>query len=243
MFPHTHIYATKKIIGNPDSLLVYGSVLPDIAITRILDWDTVSKKAEGFRTWLNEKDKKCADLGLGMMLHEFPCGIDRFTHTSFDGGPGYAFKNSKEIIEDVSICCGINSDKARVIAHNFIETGVELLVIKENPNIPELLKNMIDDIDMARVAKYFAGFYGLSDKEVSGAIESYNKFLTREDYGSVEGSVKIWENMIGRLFGTKIDADKTKKVIERSVEIIKPTYEDFLFRAVESCKRDVEKYL
>ena len=243
MFSHTHVYTAQKIIGNPGSLLIYGSVLPDIAVTKISDWNTISQKAEDFRSYLAGKDKNYVDLGLGMMLHEFTCGIDRFTHASFDGGPGYAFKNSETIIKDVSACCGINPDEAKVIAHNFIEAGVEFLIIKKNPYLPQLLKKSIKEVDMVRVGKYFSTFYGLSEKETIESMEFYNQFLIREDYSSVEGFVKVWKYMIRQLFGKEIDSNKTAKIIEESIEIVKPSYKDFLSKAIEACKQDVKKYI
>lgn len=242
MFFHTHVYAAQKITGRDSSLLIYGSILPDIAVTKIAGWDDISKRAEEFRNWLILKDGRYADLGLGMMLHEYPCGIDRFTHSSYNGNKGYAFENSGTIVRDVSVCLGITLEQAKIVAHNFIETGVEFFIVRDNSSVVKLLRKSISNVDINQIAKYFSEFYGTEKQKTIKAFESYNELLMKFDYGSVDGLVDMWASFANYLFDKPIERSKTKAVIEKSIAIVKPTYKKFISDAVEQCKKDVKKY-
>jgi hypothetical protein len=243
MFPHTHAYATKEITGRSDSLLIYGSILPDIAITKILEWNAISTKAEDFRNWLISKDNAYVDLGLGMMLHEFPCGIDRFTHTSYKGNQGYAIENSKFLIKDVAFCFDVTLDHASFFAHRLIELGVELLVIKDNPWVVELVRTSVNTVDMKKIAQYFSQYYGTKEDDTDKAITAYNQALLEPDYCTIEGVVETKDSMVRQLFGISIDKDKTRAVIKKSVEVVEPDYKDFISYTIEMCKNDIENYI
>lgn len=243
MFPHTHAYTTKEIIGKADSLLIYGSILPDIAITKLLDWDIISKKSKEFRDWLISKDKSYSNLGLGMMLHEFPCGIDRFTHNSYRGNSGYAFENSKSIIDEVSLCCSVTQEQSKSLAHDLIETGLEFLLIQDNPSVTKLVKTSLESINIKKTAKYFAQFYGTKEDKTYYTIKFYNHFIVKRDYNSVDSFVGIWEAIAKQLLGKNIDRGKTRKVILKSIEIVRPTYKEFISYVIKECKEDVKKYI
>lgn len=243
MFPHAHAYATKEITGRSDSLLIYGSILPDIAITKILEWNAISTKAEDFRNWLISKDNAYIDLGLGMMLHEFPFGIDRFTHTSYKGNQGYAIEKSKLLIKDVAFCLDVTLDQAGVFAHRLIELGVEFLVIKDNPWVVELVRTSVNTVDMKIIAQYFSQYYGTKEDDTNKAFTAYHQALLEPDYCTIDGIVETRDSMVRDLFGISIDKDKTRAVIIKSVEVVAPDYKDFISYAIEMCKNDIENYI
>src|SRR3989338_3459544 len=98
MLPNTHAYATISITQSTNPLLLYGSIIPDIAATNILPWGIIDQQAENFLSYLIKKDKKLKNFGLGICLHELPIGIDRFTHTSYNGKTGYAYYWAKRFL-------------------------------------------------------------------------------------------------------------------------------------------------
>src|SRR3989338_5267368 len=176
MFPHTHTYAAREIAGRSSNLLVLGSILPDLAVTGIVDDWNIGESALEFRNWLSDRDKNFTDLGLGMMLHEFPCGIDRFTHTNYNGGDGYAYANGRQILSNVSDCFRV------------------------------------------------MGFLKLSEDKVRRLSHT---FIKEPDYTSVDGLVEMWKLIAKQKTGLGINVENVRRTIQKSIEIVKPTYSRF----------------
>ncbi|HLD15921.1 MAG TPA: hypothetical protein VJB94_05065 [Candidatus Nanoarchaeia archaeon] len=248
MFPHTHTYAAREIAGRSSNLLVLGSILPDLAVTGIVDDWNIGESALEFRNWLSDRDKNFTDLGLGMMLHEFPCGIDRFTHTNYNGGDGYAYANGRQILSNVSDCFRVmgflklSEDKVRRLSHNFIETGVEFLILKDNPELVNILRRAVDNVNIEKCVKYFSEFYGIKDTKVAQAFSAFDTFIKEPDYTSVDGLVEMWKLIAKQKTGLGINVENVRRTIQKSIEIVKPTYSRFISDAISSCKKDAKKF-
>jgi hypothetical protein len=225
MFPHTHVYFTKELINKTDALLIYGSVLPDIAITGILDGETIADKAEEFKKWLDKKDTNFSSLGLGMITHN---KLDNPTHKNPDGSPGYAVEKAKPIIQDVATCCNLDLEKAKVLAHNFIEAAVEILMLQNHPSLTRLLQDSIKKIDINTCVKYFSEFYRTDIINTKKAFEEYNSFLIGPSYYSVNTTKEILAGLIKKIFRREVDKDKVGKILEESILLVSPTYKEFI---------------
>ena len=241
MHAHTHLYCTKKITGSNSPLLLYGCILPDIAVTGLGSWKGISQKAEDFFVWLQKNHPDFTELGLGMMLHEIPCGIDRLAHSSYKGGKGYAFALGEDLIDEVHDACKSPMPFSEVFAHTFIELAVEFLVLKKQPELENELKNVIGNTNLDKVAESFSEFYNKDLINTRKCIEEYNKLLLA-DNRTIEGLAEIVAHMVKQVCDANIDLDKTKALIILCVERVKGNYEEFLNDAIECCKRDVKKF-
>jgi len=242
MFPYTHVYATHKILETKDPLVIYGSIVPDLAATGLIPWGMIDSTSLEFRKYLIKNNKKLSKISMGIMLHENPCGIDRFTHTAYKGKTGYAYQKAKQLLlKEPLMILTLRKDAFR-IAHNFIETGVEYMVVKNNKEIVKLLKNTVKEINEKEIAKAISNFYGTGLKKTEKAIKEYNKMITNNDSSTVEGLTDMWIEM-AKLTGKNPKKKTIKRIIEKSIEIVKPDYKEFLNYSINRCKQDIKEYI
>ncbi len=156
------------------------------------------------------------------------------------------------------------------IAHNFIEMGVEILVAKDHPETIELFENTIyklTNIQLKTIAEYLSGFFkGSTDEQdirdfyklfrpkkfttLEGIVETYPKILARmlsnipdkSIQGIIPDQVVVTvSNRMGDMIEKMVSKDALKGLIKQAVEIVEPTYEQFLTKSIESMRAEMEK--
>ena len=154
MFYNTHAYLASKLYRSGEALLLIGSILPDIAITKIITWDKGLHGKENFESFFKLIEKKYPEyefLKKGILAHNI---IDDFTHKDYPGGTGYAFQNNKELIKLLIEYYEITRKRAKVLAHNYIESAVDIYLLKDHPEIAnfrqmlELKKRLFNDFNI-----------------------------------------------------------------------------------------------
>lgn len=97
MFHHTHSYLASKLYKSQDPFLLLGSILPDIAVTKIIKWTGGlhgKRSVNKFTKFIN-KNPGYDWLLKGVIAHNV---IDDFTHKNYKGETGYAFQNNQELV-------------------------------------------------------------------------------------------------------------------------------------------------
>ncbi len=241
MLPNTHAYAAKEITGSTNPLIIYGSILPDIAVTRVIKWGVIDQQSEDFLSFITRKNKRLIDLGLGICLHELPIGIDRFTHASYNGKVGYAYHFGKFLLLKHPYLL-LAGKKALTVAHNFIETGVEYHLLHDFPKIQQLVRNSVKKVNVKTISKYLADFFKLDREKTLTALCNYNETIIDTDYSSIEGLAEFWSKLITST-GKNVNRRKIVSVIESAIKMTNPTYKEFLAYAISQSKKDYKKFI
>lgn len=160
----------------------------------------------------------------------------------------------------------INED----IAHNFIEMGVEILVAKDHPKTIELFENTtskLTNIQLKTIAEYLSDFFkGSTDEQdikdfyklfrpkkfttLEGIVETYPKILARMLSNipdkTVQGIipdqvVATVSNRMGDIIEKMTSKGTLRGLIGQAVEIVEPTYKQFLTKSIESMRAEMEK--
>ena len=96
MYPNTHIHLTKLITGSNNEFLLLGSIIPDLIQEGLMP-QAFDRQVVDLMRFFKQNKPEFLPVCLGMSLHEYPVGIDRFVHGSYNGGPGYAFQFNDEV--------------------------------------------------------------------------------------------------------------------------------------------------
>lgn len=244
MFTLPHIYVATKVAKSHHPLLVLGSFLPDIGLLskteaeKDFSWNQLHEGGDQIINYAKKFNPKFIPLGLGVVSHGVTYGLDKYSDRVYKGKPpGYAKEKANPLYESVIECCKVSQEIGEVFAHNFIEMAVNLLVAKKYPRTIKDLKIAGREIDQNEVTSFLSGCFRVNKKMILNLTENLFKVFNPNDLISANGLAKIWAKVALRLEGVNIDKEKTSKVIQRGVKLVKPDYEIFLQDSIQEMQR------
>lgn len=237
MFHHTHAYLASKIYDSEEPLLFLGSILPDLAVTGIISWENGLHGAENdikFTEFIEQKYPKYITLANGVHAHNI---IDDFTHIDYKGKIGYAFQNNKQLALMVADFYELDEEKSIGKAHNFIESGVDILLLKEMPEVQTKLRMAINQIDKEYIAKILAEYFRTSPEKMLKSLNEYLNLFTKYDFSILEEWIPFWTDLEKLMKLKNIGDGKRRQLINKSLEITKITYKSFIdYSAIEGVR-------
>ncbi len=240
MFHNTHAHFSSKLYDSDDSLLLIGSFLPDIAITKIIDWEKGlhdKETAKKFLESIREKNSSYAALFKGIYSH---CILDDFTHHKYKIKPGYAYQNNQGITALVEKFYDLESDTARKIAHNYIESGVEILLLPSIPDIPKKLEVALQEINTEELAELLSSFFHIEENKFLKSIILYFELVKRHDLRKKEDWVSFWSDLNKMRSSKEIEGAKIMELLEKSVKLVKDSYREFLDYSFKEARKELE---
>lgn len=223
MFFNAHAYYSMQRSGSAEPLRIFGALLPDSALTGVLEWGSLHQKdtIQEFSTRLTERD---ALLGLGIIDHY---ELDMRSHDAYNGGAGYAFsRQTPQLRALVAQASGLASaDKARGIAHNFIEAGVDINLLRHDASVQQNLRAALQAVDISAVAEHLASFFKLETAETTTKLVAFRELMLRYDLATIEGWTELWTEIISLLLHNQADTQATTAALGLAV---KYTAQDYL---------------
>lgn len=241
MYFHTHVYYSKRVDKDLTPLKVLGSMLPDLALTSAITWDDLHKKKNimDFFAYVEKSNSSFSPLLKGVNYHNT---LDYFTHLKYKNStPGYAYASiTPKLNELTKKALNIPQERVRASCHNLIESGVEYYLLNEDPDLKELVKNSIEEVDMRDLAKLLAGFYGKGEKQMLESLNILFSFATKYDLKNIDGCVNLGADLNKYYLKVEIDRQLTRKALELSFEITKYTYKEFIESSISSKDTEIK---
>ena len=234
MFFHTHVYFAEQKEDHLDPLTVIGSIIPDLALTSIISWDDLHKKKGIFDFFSTVSDNfpESKSLLTGIHYHNT---LDYYTHIKYQNDTGYAYKMpTLELINLVSQACGIDEKIAKGISHNFIESAVEMHIIEQSPEIHDLIKGSIENVDVKQLAHIFSTHYKKSENEFYDNLQLYFSLILKYDLTEINEWVFLWDEFAQLLLKKSVDKNTVKQALVLSQQLIQTNWKDFLESYLES---------
>jgi hypothetical protein len=232
MFPLAHVYFSTKVSRRKSNLLLTGSILPDIAWTSktLMDPLKIHGSAETLIAYLDSNKPEMSDLGEGIKLH---LELDYF---AFDYNGGYAINNAEKINDEVSSLLGIENGKdSLMMARNIIEAAVDLNLKDKIPEVLKLYQEIYKNMQTGQILQFLSDYLRIS---VETAEKEFNFFHSFINPLNLELSEKGYiENVLTPIFHIKFhkkpDFEGTFKLLQKTREITKPTFENMLSEAIK----------
>ncbi len=205
-----------------------GSILPDIAVTGVIGWEDGlhgKKNFIDFVKFVRREYPSLIKLSEGVISHNI---LDDFTHTSYKGNSGFAYQNNKELVRLVMKYYGLGEEKAKGIAHNYIESGVDILLLKEYPDIKGKIRKVLRKFENGELFDILETYF---QKEKGEFLEAFPKLLdlfTKYDLSGVNNWIVSWKKLEGFLKLKNIGDKRRNELLLKSIEIVRNTYKDFL---------------
>jgi len=228
MFQHAHFYLALKWFKSRNALLCVGSFLPDIAITGIISWDKGlhgKKNVEKFYGFVAKQYPSHLDLYRGILAHNV---LDNFTHEEYKDKVGYAYQNNETLAKLVKKYYHLDEKKAARIAHNYIESGVDINLLKKKPEILRQIRKAIQKVDKSELASLLASYFDVDAQKFENALSIFFEVFTKHDFTKAEGWISFWEDLEGPLSLKSISQKEKRELLDTSLVITAPTYSVFL---------------
>lgn len=239
MYARTHFYLTERITGSRNPLLLFGSVLPDFHQTGALPRGFDIKAVE-FMKFLKARYPNLLPLAVGMTLHEFPIGPDRFLHQSYKGGCGYGYMFDDKLLEESKVVFSCDSQTASLADHFCVENAIEYKIVTENPEVEKLFRKVLRAIDREMIISALSEFYNSDRENVSREFDMFLHLNLDFDYSEYESMGAAWAEIFKRIMGRDVDAHRIAGLIRKTQQIIAPTVGEFLQYCVDECTREFD---
>lgn len=157
--------------------------------------------------------------------------LDERSHNSWRNGGGYAYERQTSALRDaVQSACSVDDELARTLAHNFIETAVDLYVLSKKPELLGRLQSTLASYDCEPISLALAQWIDSDAKVVAARISEFFGVMCRHDLATIDGMVELWAELLDVLHMTTFDIadakplEKThaRKAIELALEIVEP---------------------
>ncbi len=239
MLPLSHTYVSTKVTGKKSPLLVFGSVLPDIAWMSLKGkaFEKIHNSPKDFYSFLVASNPDLVDLGMGVRLHS---NVDRGADFySDDTKVGFAVVEGRKIQSEVGKL--LETDEARlslVLAHNFIEAGVDLNLLEKYPEIPNIYKFVLS-VDLDVVSECVAKYLGLDKAMVREELGNFVGLLSPMNLSSPPNMVHgALLPLVKIIFKREVDANAALEILTKAREITKNTAMSYLDGAVREMRKD-----
>ena len=240
MFPLSHVYVSTKVMGRKSHLLVFGSILPDVSWSSrsAIGRDQIHYAPKKFYEFVIENFPDLKDLGIGVRLHsQIDKGADYY---SDDEMVGFAKIEGKKIQEEVAKLLDIQDPVASlVVAHNFIEAGVDLNVRENFLDVWELYKRVMAEVDLKSISQCLAKYLDLKENIVLDELNEFCQFVSPQHLSTLESMVQGMVVPMGKVrWNKEVDAKAAEEILKKAKQIVENRFREFLDGAADQMKVD-----
>jgi hypothetical protein len=232
MFPCGHVHYSTSTSPEPTALQVLGSILPDAATTSAFGWTELhrSERVEDLARFVSD-DPCLAPLITGVRHH---LELDARSHDHWSGAGGYAYTvQTSELRALVKAALSCNDDRARVVAHNFIESACDIH-IAATTNAAADLTLAFDSDAIERASTVVADWLNSDRGDMHERVLAFME-LWRAPFTTIDGMTAAWLVTIPHLNVSAfegsigdVDAGAVRAGLELAVELVADSYEAVL---------------
>jgi len=229
MFPITHIWFSKEVLGNMNNMTVLGAIFPDTAISGFLTHEKTHKVGWRLFDFFENSYSEFLDFAKGIVTHAVdPRGLDFYADEEFgEGRKGYCFQKASHIEREVIEACSIPESFGLWKAHNFIEMGIELNMAESNEIYSKALYDALNDSCLINaLAEPLESFFELGKTAITESMKRFAGFVELSHLNSRTLAQKYNEQMQSK-HGIKIDVGRSCNIIEKSRIIIEDDFDEF----------------
>ncbi|HOE57501.1 MAG TPA: hypothetical protein PLL98_09255 [Bacillota bacterium] len=235
MFPLTHIWFSRKVLGYVNNMTVLGSVFPDTVIKCCLTYDQTHRAGWGLYDYFMDQSEEYIDFVKAIAVHTVnPRGLDFYGDEEYgDGYKGYCFQKASKIEKEVITACNIPEKLGLWKAHNFIEMGIELNISDSEKELADIFtKGLNDKLLIRELSSHIDKYFGLKRMSTAECFSKFNDFLELEDLNSFTLSCRYNTQMQVK-HGIEINISKCRDIIEKCRSIVEEDFEKFIAYCTE----------
>lgn len=243
MFPLTHLYTAKQVLGYENEQTVLGALFPDFGAFLNIGRNVCHEMGIDMYHFAEENDARHIDFSLGVLTHGTALpGIDFYADEDYHGRkPGFCFQKGELIAEELQKACNLPPNMAVWKGHNIIELAFDIITEKRCPGIGKTaLAAMPADPDN-ECAVFLESYLNYSRQEIITMFTEVSTHFSFDGTNVGEIADKFLASLVRRhniRGGNRFDLIR---IIGKSVAIIEPFYDDFMAETITLIKADLQK--
>jgi hypothetical protein len=230
MFPITHIWFSRRVLGYVNNMTVLGSVFPDTVIKCCLAYDQTHNAGWKLYDYFEKQSEEHLDFVRAVITHTVnPKGLDFYGDEQYgDGYKGYCFQKAVEIEKEVIAACNIPEKYGLWKAHNFIEMGIEMNIADSEKGLMDIFNKGLSDTSLIKaLSTHLDRYYRLQDRSVADCFNKFINFMELKDLSSIALANRYNIQMQAK-HGINIDISTCGQIIEKCRAIVQEDFEDFI---------------
>lgn len=234
MYPLTHLYFAKRVLGYLDDPTALGSIFPDILIRSGFAWNESHTLGKEIWRHFRGKEKDLVHFSLGVITHGIePKGLDYYSDEKYRNYErGYCYEKAKPLINRVVEACNISAENGWWKAHNFIEMGVELYINEKSPQLLTFFQQVFSNTALVRelcreISPLLHRDAGLLEK----SLLTFKSFFKEEPLDARQLALRYQRQIYFRHNIESIDLAESRDIIHKGKDLVACDIEDFFAEA------------
>jgi hypothetical protein len=130
---------------------------------------------------------------------------------------------------------GLDEERARRKAHNYIESGADIMLLSDEPGVQDRLRAAVGQIDQAGIAQILGEYLDRSTihGSIPAALSSFYTGFTSQDFTRIDAWAEFWRGLEVRMDLKDIGHDRRVECLALSADITRGTYQQFLAYSLE----------
>ncbi len=230
MYPLTHIYFARKVMGFLDDALLLGSIFPDMVTLCDIPWEESHRL--GLILWPHFKKAAppLVHFTQGIITHGIePRGLDYYSDEQYGSyEKGYCFEKAKPLIEQVVEVLRIPPENGWWKAHNFIEMGIELHIYERFPELQGKLFQAFQQqslIDL--LVSSLSPILVERNRPLKHCFSVFKQYIEKEEMDATLLAIRYERQINHRHNIESIDIAHCRDLIVKGQRLIETELEDF----------------
>lgn len=243
MFPLTHIYTAKAVLGRENKLTALGSLFPDYGAFLGLGRNLCHEMSLDMYHYATERFPDHADFALGALTHGTALpGIDWFADEEYHGiHPGFCFQKGELICDEVAACCSLPQNIALWKTHNIIELAFDVITEKKDPGIGKIIFEAIPQENKPFCSAYLQSYLNRSEDDIRTMFTKVTDYFSFDGNNIDEMADKFILSLERRHNITNCKKEDLVGLILKAVDIVEPLYDDFMTEAIGAITSELHK--
>ena len=243
MFPLTHLYTAKAVLGYENKGTALGALFPDYGSYLGLGRNLCHEMGIDMYHYARERGAAPLHFALGALTHGTALpGIDFYADEEYRGiRPGFCFQKGAAIVDEVAAACELPSSMALWKTHNIIEMGFDVVTERRCPQIAKTLMAALPVAGEPFCGDFLEDYLQLPGERIREMFTVVSDFYSFDGSDTKDMAEKFSISLQRRhnIVGCK-EGDLAALIV-RAASIIEPLYDDFMAETTGEIKAALHK--
>lgn len=243
MFPLTHLYTAKAVLGYENNLTSLGALFPDYGAFLGLGRNLCHEMGVDMYHYAAENDPSHLDFALGAMTHGTALpGIDWYADEEYHGvRPGFCFQRGEVIAEETAKICNLPSNMALWKTHNIIELAFDAVTEKKHPHIAATVLSALPKEGEDYCTTFLESYLRKPADSIRQMFTEVSTYFSFDGSNIDEMAEKFIASLKRRHNIEHCDKEGLIHLIGKAIDLVEPIYDDFMAEAVEEITSALRK--
>lgn len=243
MFPLTHLYTAKAVLGYENRLTALGALFPDYGAFLGLGRNLCHEMGVDMYHYAAENDVSHLDFALGALTHGTALpGIDWYADEEYHGvHPGFCFQQGEALAAETAKICNLPQNMALWKTHNIMELAFDAVTEKKHPGIGKFAVAALPQEGETYHTAFLESYLNQPAASIRQMFSEVSTYFSFDGTDTEDMAKKFIASLKRRHNIENCDKNGLIELIGKAIAIIEPIYDDFMAEALAEIKAALYK--